>query len=180
MSAAVGVIWAQAQDRVIGHQGTMPWHLPEDLAYFKQVTSGAPVVMGRKTWESLPERFRPLPGRTNIVVTSDPERATEITAQGALTATDLDAGVALAQEQAAGVSSAVWILGGGKIYADAIDRGIAQLAAVTQINAKYDGDTYAPSLNPQQWELVAATPESGFAEAANGLGYRFETYRRIG
>src|SRR5699024_7697112 len=65
----VGMIWARANDRVIGAGGTMPWHLPEDLAHFKSVTSGHPVVMGRRTWDSLPARNRPLPGRRNIVVT---------------------------------------------------------------------------------------------------------------
>ena len=64
----VGMIWAQTPDRVIGRDGTMPWHLPEDLAHFKEHTLGHPVIMGRRTWESFPERFRPLPGRTNIVV----------------------------------------------------------------------------------------------------------------
>lgn len=66
------MIWAQARDGAIGRDGVMPWHLPEDLAHFRSVTTGAPVVMGRRTWESLPERFRPLPARRNIVVTRDP------------------------------------------------------------------------------------------------------------
>ena len=70
----VGMIWAQTPDRVIGRDGTMPWHLPEDLAHFKEHTLGHPVIMGRRTWESFPERFRPLPGRTNIVITSSPGR----------------------------------------------------------------------------------------------------------
>ena len=65
----IGLIWAQARNRVIGKNGVMPWHLPEDLAHFKRVTLNHPVVMGRKTWDSIPPRFRPLPGRTNIVVT---------------------------------------------------------------------------------------------------------------
>ncbi|MGO1834016.1 MAG: dihydrofolate reductase, partial [Actinomycetaceae bacterium] len=69
-STGPGAIWAQSLDRVIGDGASMPWHIPEDLAHFTRVTSGSPVVMGRRTWLSLPERFRPLPGRTNIVLTS--------------------------------------------------------------------------------------------------------------
>ncbi|WP_425280681.1 dihydrofolate reductase [Leucobacter insecticola] len=68
----LGMIWAQSRNGAIGRDGDMSWHLPEDLAHFKRVTLGAPVIMGRRTWESLPERFRPLPGRANIVVSRDP------------------------------------------------------------------------------------------------------------
>ena len=81
----LGLIWAQAHDRVIGAEGTMPWHLPEDLAHFKRTTLGTPVVMGRRTWESFPARFRPLPGRPNIVITRD----ASVTEHGALQATGL-------------------------------------------------------------------------------------------
>ncbi len=70
----IGAIWAQTTNGVIGRDGGMPWSLPEDMAFFRRTTTGHPVIMGRRTWESLPERFRPLPGRTNIVVTSAPER----------------------------------------------------------------------------------------------------------
>ena len=69
----IALIYARAANGVIGKDGTMPWHLPEDLAHFKQLTQGSPVVMGRKTWDSLPARFRPLPGRTNVVVTRQPD-----------------------------------------------------------------------------------------------------------
>lgn len=89
---SVGLVWAEARGGAIGRGGTMPWHLPEDLAHFKAVTLGAPVVMGRRTWESLPERFRPLPGRENVVVTRDPSFA----AEGARVAASLEAALALA------------------------------------------------------------------------------------
>ena len=71
----LGLVWAQARGGVIGKDGGMPWHVPEDLAHFKAVTSGHPVIMGRRTWESFPARFRPLPGRRNIVVTASPSWA---------------------------------------------------------------------------------------------------------
>ena len=76
----VGLIWAEAHGGVIGAEGGMPWNVPEDLAHFKEITLGAPVIMGRKTWDSLPERFRPLPGRENIVIT----RQQDWSAEGAL------------------------------------------------------------------------------------------------
>ena len=84
----VGLIWAEAHGGVIGADGGMPWHVPEDLAHFKEVTLGAPVVMGRKTWDSLPERFRPLPGRDNIVITRQQDWAAD-GARRAATVADL-------------------------------------------------------------------------------------------
>lgn len=177
MSVVVGVIWAQAQDRVIGAEGTMPWHVPEDMAYFRQVTRGSPVVMGRRTWESLPEAFRPLPGRVNVVITGDDARSRQITEQGALTASSLQEAVERAEPHAAETST-VWVMGGGTIYAEAIDTGLARVAAVTQLDLNVDGDTYAPALDPQQWHLVSAAPEEGWQPSESGVGYRFETYAR--
>lgn len=178
MSAAVGVIWAQTPDRVIGRHGTMPWHVPEDMAYFKTVTAGCPVIMGRKTWESLPERFRPLPGRSNIVVTRNTSRAAELAQQGALTASSLEDAVALGQEQA-GESCAVWIMGGGAIYAEAVEKGIAQLASVTVLDLDIEGDTFAPELDPAAWELAGSAQGLGkWDTSESGVRYRFETYAR--
>src|SRR5690349_14769702 len=77
MTARIGLIWAEAAGGVIGARGGMPWHVPEDLARFKTITMGSPVVMGRRTWESFPDRFRPLPGRRNIVVTRDDQWVAE-------------------------------------------------------------------------------------------------------
>ena len=89
----IGLIWAQARGRVIGKGGVMPWHLPEDLAHFKRVTLNHPVIMGRKTWDSIPPKFRPLPGRTNIVVT----RQSDWQAEGALRADSLEGALTLAR-----------------------------------------------------------------------------------
>src|SRR5699024_1639276 len=95
--AALGMIWAQAHGGVIGAGGAMPWHLPEDLAHFKATTAGHPVIMGRATWDSLPPRFRPLPGRRNIVVTRDPRWS----AEGAQACRTPDEAVHAAREAAA-------------------------------------------------------------------------------
>ncbi|KUF08184.1 dihydrofolate reductase [Leucobacter sp. G161] len=159
----LGMIWAEARGGAIGRNGDMPWHLPEDLAHFKRSTLGAPVIMGRRTWESLPERFRPLPGRANVVVTRDPEYA----AAGATTALSLDA----ALETLDGVDA--WIMGGGELYRTAMP--YASDLLVTRIDMDVaDADTFAPEIGPE-WVLV--DPGEPLV-AASGLGYRFERYHR--
>src|SRR6185369_3573759 len=139
----VGVIFARARNGAIGKDGVMPWHLPEDLAHFKQVTLGCPVIMGRKTWDSLPPRFRPLPGRTNIVVT----RQTDWQSAGATRAGSLEEALALC----AGAPE-VWVIGGAQIYAQALP--LAHMAEVTEIEIDVDGDAFAPTFDGA-WKEVA-------------------------
>ena len=129
------LIYAQAANAVIGKNGTMPWHLPEDLAHFRQRTQGCAVVMGRTTWDSLPERFRPLPGRTNIVVTRNPAWQ----AAGAIAAHSLPEALA----EAARHSATVWVIGGAQIYAQALP--LADGLVVTEINV---ASTATPSPRP--------------------------------
>lgn len=162
----VGLVWAEAHDGVIGADGAMPWHVPEDMAHFREVTGSAEVVMGRRTWESLPPRFRPLPGRRNIVVTRSAEWAEE----GAERAGSLDEALALT------TGDEVWVIGGGMLYAAAIGR--ADLLEVTRLDVTVDGDTRAPST--EGWSRVAADPEEGWHTSRSGIRYRFETYRRPG
>ena len=102
----LGLILARARNGVIGRDGGMPWHLPEDLAHFKKVTMGCPVIMGRKTWDSLPPRFRPLPGRANIVVT----RQADWQAEGAARAASLSEAMILCSG-----ASRAWVIGGAEI-----------------------------------------------------------------
>ncbi|MCS3427841.1 dihydrofolate reductase [Leucobacter aridicollis] len=159
----LGMIWAEARGGAIGRDGTMPWHLPEDLAHFKRVTLGAPVIMGRRTWESLPERFRPLPGRENVVVSRDPD----LVIDGARTATSIAEAIRIAGGDRA------WIMGGGQLYRDAMP--LAHELVVTRIDMDVpDADTFAPNIG-DDWTLA-----DGGAQlvAANGLGYRFERYER--
>ena len=167
------MIWAQARNGVIGDAGTMPWHLPEDLKHFSRTTKGSPVVMGRRTWESFPPTFRPLPGRTNIVITSDDSFADE----GALRTGTLDE--ALDQAAATLVTGAddssvqstpsapstpstpmIWVIGGGRVYREAMDR--ADLLVVTEIDLEIDGDTTAPTI-PADLRLTAPDPEPAVA-----------------
>ncbi len=153
----LGLIYVRSRNGVIGKDGVMPWHLPEDMAHFKQVTMGAPVIMGRKTWESIPLRFRPLPGRKNIVVT----RQSGWTAEGASMASSLEQAMALCEDQ-----PRAWIIGGGEIYAQA--EPLAHIAEVTEIDADYEGDAFAPQLGGHWQEVHRESHVS-----INGLAYSF-------
>ncbi|ART48874.1 dihydrofolate reductase [Acidovorax carolinensis] len=159
----IALIYARAANGVIGHNGTMPWHLPEDLAHFKQLTQGHPVIMGRKTWDSLPARFRPLPGRTNIVVT----RQADWHETGAQRACSLREALSLAEQK----SPVVWIMGGAQIYAQALP--LATRVEVTEIARDYEGDAHAPQLGPEWVETARHRHVS-----AGGLPYSFATFER--
>lgn len=154
------LIFARAANGAIGKDGTMPWHLPEDLAHFKRTTLGCPVIMGRKTWDSLPPRFRPLPGRTNVVVTRQPAWQ----AQGVTVAHSLQQAIT----QCGNVPD-VWVIGGADIYAQALP--LASSAVVTEIDAVFEGDAFAPVFGAGWRE---ATRERHVA--ASGLKYSFVSY----
>jgi dihydrofolate reductase len=166
----VKTIWAQARDQagrpVIGLDGGMPWHLPEDLAHFQACTSGHAVIMGRRTWESLPVRFRPLPGRVNIVVTRSGS-----TFEGAASAASLEDALAAAERLSPDTD--VWIIGGAGLFRDAA--AIANEVVVTEIDLVTEGDTFAPTLSDEEWEIASA-PEPQVSRT--GVGYRLVTYRR--
>lgn len=161
-SPRLGLIWAQAHQRVIGKDGVMPWHLPEDLAHFKRTTLSHPVVMGRKTWDSLPPRFRPLPGRDNIVITRQPDWHEN----GAQRSTSLREALQKCEN-----STQIWVIGGAQIYAQALP--LADEVVVTEIDADFDGDAFAPALGPEWRELRRETHRSG-----SGLAFAFVTYVR--
>jgi dihydrofolate reductase len=157
------LIFARSRNGVIGINGAMPWHLPEDLAHFKRTTQGCPVIMGRKTWESLPEKFRPLPGRINVVIT----RQTGWQAQGAVVAHSLPAAIS----QCGNVPDA-WIIGGSEIYQQALP--MAHSAVVTEIDADYAGDTFAPELG-HGWSERARERQI----SSTGLNFSFVTYQHL-
>lgn len=169
----IGMVWAQTKAGVIGKDGSMPWHLPEDLKHFSQLTTGHPVIMGRKTWESFPAKYRPLPGRTNIVVTRNAEWASTPEAEGALVVSSLDE--ALLESQFAPGGQKVWIIGGAQIFEQSMN--LANLAVVTIIDADFDGDTFAPELG-DDWTFDTMAPAEGWLTAKNGTNYRFTTWRR--
>jgi len=159
----VGLIWAQTLDGVIGAANTIPWRLPEDLAHFKATTLGHPVVMGRRTWDSLPPRFRPLPGRRNIVITRDPSW----TSEGADRAGSVPEALRLAGDEA-------WVIGGGEIYLTALE--YATRLSVTEIDTKVTGDTYAPPLD-ESWQ---STDDGEWLTSTTGLRYRIREFTRRG
>ncbi|MEV0173511.1 dihydrofolate reductase [Streptomyces sp. NPDC050803] len=165
----VGLIWAQSLDGVIGAGNAIPWRLPEDMAHFKATTLGHPVVMGRRTWDSLPARFRPLAGRRNIVVTRNPRWA----AEGAERAGSVTEALELAAEPPETAAlGAVWVIGGGEIYRAAMEHATA--LSVTEVDTKVAGDTYAPVPDPS-WQV---TEDQGWQSSASGLRYRIRKYTR--
>lgn len=167
----IGMIWAQTVDGVIGRDGQMPWHLPEDLAHFRRTTEGHPVIMGRRTWQSFPEKYRPLPGRTNIVVTKS--RPDPAAFPGAVVVHSLDE--AFAEARRSEGAEEIWIIGGGQVYAEAAPQ--ADAAVVTVIDTDVDGDTYAPVL-ADAWNLSAVEPDEGWSTSRNGTRFRISIWTR--
>ncbi len=159
---ALNLIFARARNGVIGRNNTLPWHLPEDLAHFKATTLGQPVIMGRKTWDSLPVKFRPLPGRMNIVVT----RQTDWQSDGAHVAHSVDEAL-----QACPAESQPWVIGGAELYRLAMP--LATRVVVTEIDADYEGDAFAPELDAS-WQEASRTTHV----AANGLHYSLVNWVR--
>ena len=156
------IIFARAANGVIGKNNALPWHLPEDLAHFKRTTLGCPVIMGRKTWDSLPPKFRPLPGRLNVVVTRDAAWR----ADGASRACSLQEALDLCP-----ANGDAWVIGGAQMYAQALP--LARTAVVTEIAQSFEGDAFAPAFGP---EWIETARESHIT--ANGLPFAFVTYTR--
>ncbi len=190
----IGMIWAQTPDGVIGKDNDMPWHLPEDLAHFKRVTMGHPVIMGRKSWDALPERWRPLPGRSNIVLTRDRswraegaiavhslQDALEAASQAVRGTDPQDTGTAAdAAKVAAAATSAsgneVWIIGGEKVFVDAV--ALANVAIVTEIDLHVEaGDAFAPKLG-SEWVRDSVEPAQGWSQSKADLRYRISRYSK--
>ena len=159
---ALNLIFARARNGVIGHNNTLPWHLPEDLAHFKATTLGQPVIMGRKTWDSLPFKFRPLPGRMNIVVT----RQSDWHSDGAHVVHSVDEAL-----QACPTEAQPWVIGGAELYRLAMP--LATRVVVTEIDADYEGDAFAPELDAS-WQEASRTTHV----AANGLRYSLVNWVR--
>jgi dihydrofolate reductase len=156
------LIVARARNGVIGRDNQMPWRLPEDLAFFKRTTMGAPIIMGRKTHESI---GRALPGRRNIVVSRDGTRHYE----GCDVVTNLEAALAVEPAKEA------FLIGGAHLYQTAIAR--ADKMIVTEIDADFDGDTRFPAPDPELWREVSREPHR--AAPPNDFAFAFVTYERI-
>ena len=164
----LAIIVAAAENGVIGRNNALPWHLPEDLRYFRRVTMGKPIVMGRKTFESI---GRPLPGRTNIVITRQPGYA----AEGVKVVASLDEALVLAEDIALiDGASELMVIGGEEIYRAAIPR--ATRVYLTEVHARVEGDAYLPEFDRAQWREVSR--EKWPATEANPYPYSFVVYER--
>ena len=161
------IIAAVARNRVIGKDNRLLWNIPEDMAHFKALTAGHTVVMGRKTWESLPPRFRPLPGRRNIVIS----RQADYTAPGAEVADSLENALKLASTQGPAadsmVAATVFIIGGEQIYKQAM--AVADRLEITEVDLEPEGDAWFPEIAAVDWERTAKI---------EGNGFGFVTYRK--
>ena len=152
----VSLVVAAAKNNVIGRDGELPWHLPDDLRHFKRLTTGKPIIMGRRTFESI---GRPLPDRHNIVMTRDPDYA----AAGCDVVTSVSDALKLA-----GDDTEVMVIGGGQVYRDFLPR--ADRIYLTRVQAEIDGDTYFPEIDASEWQLVS----SEHHDADDKHAYAFE------
>jgi dihydrofolate reductase len=157
----VALVVAYARNRVIGRDGGLPWHLPSDMRHFRELTTGGTVVMGRKTYASIPERFRPLPGRRNIVLSRD----AAFRAPGAEVVSSLSAAL-----DACGRDC--FVIGGGATYAEALDH--AERVVATEVAEDVEGDTFFPVLDDDVWACVS----SGEPIVENGHEFRIRVYER--
>ena len=155
----ISIIAAVAQNGCIGLNGTLPWHIPEDFVHFKTLTIGKTVLMGRKTWESLPGKFRPLPGRANVVIS----RSTGYNVPpGVVVFPSVEeACIALGDQD-------TWVIGGAQIFTQTIDR--ADRLIITHVDRVVDGDAFFPEIDAQRWSEVAREDHDGFS---------FVTYERV-
>ncbi len=158
----ISIIWAMGKNNALGCKNRMPWYLPADFAYFKKVTLGKPVIMGRKTYESI---GKPLPGRKNIIITRDMDFRPE----GCIAVNSIDGAKAYAAEGEA------FIIGGAEIYRAFLP--LAHKLYITEIDQAFEADTYFPEINYSQWKLVSS--RQGPRDEKNPYDYKFLVYERV-
>lgn len=166
MGVTISLVAAAATNNAIGKDGKMPWHLPNDMKHFKNITWGMPVVMGRKTYESL---GKPLPGRKNIVISRQPSWK----AEGIVVVKNIEDALFIAKQSDA---NEVMVIGGGEIYRAMMDR--AKRIYLTRVEAEPEADTFFPSIDPGQWYLVSQKNHE--ADEKNAYNYSFQIWERIG
>ena len=159
----ISIIVAMAANGVIGNDNELPWHLPADLKHFKQTTMGKPILMGRKTWESI---GRPLPGRTNIVITRD----SAYSATGCIVVNSIEAALAAAGEQ-----DEVMVIGGAELYRQVLP--CADTIYLTRIHASFDGDTRFPEISDTEWQQLERVDHE--ADEKNLQDYSFIRLERV-
>lgn len=166
-SLPLSLIAALAENRVIGIDNSMPWHLPGDFKYFKATTLGKPIIMGRKTWDSL---GRPLPGRLNLVVSRQPGLQLE----GAEVFASLEAALVRAEQWAheQGVDE-LMLIGGAQLYGQALEKDLVSRLYLTRVELSPEGDAWFPDFDTEQWQLTSSAPQ---AAEGQGPAYHFEVW----
>ncbi len=159
----ISLIAAVARNRALGKDGQLLWHLPEDMRHFRETTRGKPVIMGRKTWESLPDAFRPLPGRRNIVISRNPA----YDAPGAMLAGSLEEALRLTQDDAE-----VFVIGGAEIYRQALP--LAQRLYLTEVAQDFAADAFFPEFSTGDWTEISRSA----VKTGAGLDFTFAVYQR--
>lgn len=159
----ISIIVAMAANRVIGHENRLPWHLPADLQHFKQITMGKPILMGRKTWESI---GRPLPGRTNIVITRD----VSYSADGCVVVHSLDAALEAARD-----SDEIMVIGGAEFYRQVLPR--VSTLYLTLVEGEFEGDAFFPEIVDAEWREVERSDHG--PDEKNPHAYSFVRLERV-
>ncbi|MCB0494289.1 MAG: dihydrofolate reductase [Cyclobacteriaceae bacterium] len=163
----ISLIAAVAQNRVIGKENDLPWRLPDDMKYFMQTTSEHHVLMGRKNYDSLPDKFKPLPNRTNIVVT----RQNNFEAAGCTIVSSIEKGIEIASQNN---EEELFVIGGAQIYKQSLER--ADYLYLTEINAEIEGDTYFPEIDPSEWTEISRKPHD--IDERHRYSFDFVIYKR--
>lgn len=159
----ISIVVAVSDNNAIGAGGALLWRLPKDMEYFKKVTMGHHVLMGRKTWDSIPVKFRPLPGRVNMVVT----RQKDFNAEGAVVVKSVEDGIALAQQAG---EEELMVIGGGEIYKQVFPK--TDKVYLTKVHATFiDADTFSPDILDNRWKVVST--ESHWADEKHQYHFDF-------
>ncbi|MEM6358462.1 MAG: dihydrofolate reductase [Bacteroidota bacterium] len=161
----ISMIAAVAENRVIGKDNDLVWSLPDDMKFFMRTTSGHPVIMGRKNYESIPDKFRPLPNRKNIVIT----RQSDYKAEGAFVVNSLEKAIASAKEEN---PNEIFLIGGGQIYEMGLE--VADVMYITEIHHEFEGDAFFPKYDKSAWEQVQRVPHT--KDESHAFSFDFVTY----
>ena len=143
----IHLIVAASENNVIGVKNDLPWHLPDDMFFFKKTTINSSVIMGRNNYLSIPHKFRPLKNRVNIILTQNPS----FKAQGCLIANSLENGITLARKE----KNEIFIIGGGQVYEYAIQKNLVDIIYITRVHANIQGDTFFPKINMKNWHKTS-------------------------
>jgi dihydrofolate reductase len=165
----VSLIVAVANDNVIGKDNDLIWKLPKDMKFFKETTVGHHIITGRKNYISIPERFRPLPNRTNLVLT----RQEGFLAEGAVVVNSLEKALDLAKSNG---EIEAFIIGGGQIYKESIEKGLVDKLYITKVHADFNGDTYFPELDFNDWNLQFE--QKNVADEKHAHDFTFTIYQK--